>query len=64
MTVKRIIILSALIIGIASVGLLGANAFTVLNLATREDIDNLRRTLHQVEDSVSHLEDKVAPPTT
>ncbi len=34
MTVKRIIILSALIIGTASLSLLGANAFTVLNLAT------------------------------
>lgn len=34
MTVKRIIILSALIIGTASVGLLGANAVSVLNIAT------------------------------
>ena len=35
---------------------------TVLNLATQEDIENLRRTLDQVEDSVSSLERKVAPP--
>lgn len=35
---------------------------TVLNLATKEDVENLRRTLDQVEDSVSSLEKKVTPP--
>jgi BMFP domain-containing protein YqiC len=34
---------------------------SALNLATREDIENLRRTLDQVEDSVNHLEKKVSP---
>lgn len=32
---------------------------SVLNLATKEDIENLRRTLHQVEDSVNDLERKL-----
>jgi polyhydroxyalkanoate synthesis regulator phasin len=31
----------------------------VLNLATKEDVENLRRTLSQVEDSVSDLERKL-----
>jgi polyhydroxyalkanoate synthesis regulator phasin len=30
-----------------------------LNLATKEDVENLRRTLSQVEDSVSDLERKL-----
>lgn len=32
-----------------------------LNLATKEDIENLRRTLSQVEDSLTDLERKVEP---
>jgi len=36
----------------------------VLNLATQEDVDTLRRSLHQVEDSVTDLERKVAPSST
>jgi polyhydroxyalkanoate synthesis regulator phasin len=34
------------------------NVATSLNLATREDVDSLRRTLSQIESSVSSLERK------
>lgn len=33
----------------------------VLNLATKEDVEHLRRTLSQVEHSVSDLERKITP---
>ena len=35
------------------------NVAASLNLATREDVDNLRRTLSQIESSVTNLERKV-----